>query len=264
MKKNNKQKIENLKEALKRKLGKKEYENAKIYILNDENVIVITGKYSFFKTMEHFCMIYSELTKMASYPATNNHGRVLKKHKLFMLMNNFNHSYENICTAVYDYQNFRIIIPKGKFDNIGYDAAMSIIEKYTPDINYLEKYNCFLGTFTLSCGQSEVVTYISPLNNREYHYSFEPKKETYYAFINTDGSIRNNTLFKGENLTRIEEVIDLRQYGSLEEFKKQRMMALIEMKEKNKKEYLNKLNQSYEDHLPYRDSEVIKVLRLEK
>ena len=159
--KNDKQKIKNLENAIERKIGKEEYRFSKTYIIDDENAIVIGGKYSWNMAMVHYTMNYGSLIEVTRFPVRNVHGRILKKHKLFMLMNDYNHSYENVCTAVYDYEKCKFVIEKGKFDNIGYDTSMSAIDKFQS--NYLEKYDCFLGYFTLTsktdCGVLEQVSY---------------------------------------------------------------------------------------------------------
>ena len=265
--KNDKQKTKNLEDAIERRIGKEEYRFSKTYIIDDENAIVIGGRYGWSQSMIHYTMCYGNLIEVTRFPVRQTYGRVLKKHKLFMIMNNYHHSYENTCIAVYDYENCKFVIEKGKFDNIGYDASMSVIDKYQS--NYLEKYNCFLGYFTLTCktdcGVLEQIHYTSLINDQQHWHSFEPPKETYYALINKDGSIRGNRLFKGENLTKIEEVIDLRNYKSLEDFKKQRIEVLTQIKNKNKQDYYERLKRiNNVTDSPYLDEEVIKVLTLVK
>ena len=46
-KKNDQQKVKNLKDAIERRIGKEEYRYSKVYILDDENAIVLGGKYNY-------------------------------------------------------------------------------------------------------------------------------------------------------------------------------------------------------------------------
>ena len=212
------------------------------------------------------------LIEVTRFPVREAYGRILKKHKLFMLLNKHYYSsanihLENICTAVYDYENFRFIVKQGQFDNIGYDSSMSVIDKNQP--NYLEKYNCFLGYFTLSCktdcGTIEEIQYTSLINDQHYWHSFEPPNETYYALINKDGNIRGNILFKGNSFTEITEAIHLRNYKSLEDFKNQRIEELTQIKNKNKQKYYERLKRiNNVTTSPYLDEEVVKIISLEK
>lgn len=185
-----------------------------------------------------------------------------------MLMKN-HCDHDNCCVAIYDYEQGEFVVKSGTFDNIGYDASMNIIDQDTPCANYLKQHNCFLAYFTITSMYdgivSEQLLYTSLINGQQYWYDFEPPKEIYYALVNTDGTIRGNKLFKGENLTKIEQIIDLRQYDSLEHFKSQRKAELIEIKKQNKKAYLDRVGRGHFEHpSPYLDEEVIKVMTLSK
>jgi len=263
-KKNDQQKVKNLQDAIERKIEKMGFSCSKVYILDDENAIVLGGMYNH-NVMIHYSMCYGKLFEITHVPMRNMHGRQLKEHKLFMLLED--HRF-NCCTAVYDYANGKFIAKKGDFDNIGYDASMSIIDQHTPRINYLQQHNCFLAYFTLmSDGKflNERIEYISSINRNTYFYDLEPPEETYYAFVNLDGTLRGNSLFRGETITKIEQVIDLRQYGTLEEFKIQRKKELNEIAKQNKKAYFDKVGTGHwENPSPYLDQEVIKVMSLLK
>jgi len=266
-KKNNQQKIKNLQDAIERRIGKAEYRCSKVYILDDENAIVLGGRYNY-NVMIHYSMCYGQLFEITQVPMRNVHGRQLKKQKLFMLMKN-NHHYDNCCLAIYDYEHGEFIVKNGTFDNIGYDASMNIIDQCNSSTDYLKYHNCFLAYFTLtSTGEQSVqeqLLYTSLIDGRQHWYDFEPPKETYYALINLDGTIRGNKIFKGNNLAKIEQVIDLRQYGSLEEFKTQRRKELTEIGKQNKKAYFDKVGTGhFENPSPYMDEEVIKVMTLSK
>ena len=89
--------------------------------------------------------------------------------------------------------------------------------------------------------------------------------DMYNPDVNLDGTIRGNSLFKGEHLGKIEKIIDLSQYGSLEEFKTQRRTELNEISEQNKKAYYDKVGTGHwKNPSPYMDEEVIKVMSLSK
>ena len=263
-KKNDQQKVKNLQDAVKRKLARDDYKLSKVYILDDENAIALVGRYRY-NVMIHYMMSYGNLFEVTFTPMRNVHGRQLKKHKLFMLMED---NYANRCVAIYDYEHGQFIVKNGMFDNIGYDATMNIIDQHTPCIDYLKQHNCFLAYFNLmSDGRtlSEQLEFTSLINGFSYFYDFEPPKETYYAFVNLDGTIRGNSLFKGEHLSKIEQVIDLGQYGSLEEFKTQRRNKLNEIGKQSKQAYYDRVGTGHwENPSPYLDEEVIKVMSLSK
>jgi len=262
-KKNEQQKVKNLQDAVKRKIEKAGYRYSKVYILDDENAIVFVGRYDY-NVMIHYSMHYGNLSEVTVTPIRNSHGRQLKKQKLFMLMKN-NCDGNNYCVAVYDYEHGKFVVKDGIFDNIGYDAAMNIIEQDMPYTDYLKQHNCFLAYFSLMSDLDEYIQYRSPINGEYYFYEFGTPKETYYAFVNVDGTIRGNRLFKGDSLIKIEKTIDLRQYGSLEEFKTQRRMELNEISEQNKKAYYDKIGTGdFGYSSPYLDEEVIKVMSLSK
>jgi len=263
-KKNDQQKVKNLQDAVERKLNKEGKKLAKIYILDDENAIALVGIYGY-NVMIHYSMCYGKLFEVTRVPMPDMHGRQLKNHKLFMLMEDYK---DNCCAAIYDYELGKFIVKKGTFDNIGYDASLKIIDQYNHSTDYLKQHNCFLAYFILmSDGRflNEQLEYTSSITGNTYFYDFEPPKETYYAFINLDGTIRGNSLFKGERLDKIEQVINLSQYGSLEEFKTQRRTELNEISEQNKKAYYDKVGTGHwENPSPYLDEEVIKVMSLSK
>lgn len=261
-KKNSQQKVKNLMDAVERRIGKAEYRYSKVYILDDENAIVLGGRYNY-NVMIHYSMCYGRLFEVTHVPMRNSHGRQLKQQKLFMLMEDYS---VNHCVAIYDYEQGKFVVQKGVFDNIGYDASMGIIDQYTPCTDYLKRYNCFLAYFTLDGGSvKDELEYTSLINGQQYWYSFEPPKETYYALINLDGTIRGNKIFKGNNLTKIEQVIDLGKYGSLEEFRTQRRGELNKIAKQNKQAYYDRVGTGYfENPSPYLDEEVIKVMSLSK
>ena len=71
--------------------------------------------------------------------------------------------------------------------------------------------------------------------------------------MNIDGIIRQNKLFKGEDLTSIEETITLPENTSLKDFKTNRLQVLIQKNKEEAEEYNQKA-------ASYRDKDVIKVL----
>ena len=81
-KKNDKQKVKNLQDALERKLEKEGYKLSKIYILDDENAISLVGRH-IYNIMIHYSMSYGNLFEVTSTPMRNTHGRHLKKTKTF-------------------------------------------------------------------------------------------------------------------------------------------------------------------------------------
>ena len=270
-KKNDKQKVKNLQDAIERKMAQERKFLVKTYILDDENAIAISylpmsdDNRRFIMT--HYQMSYGKLYNITTYRMRGSHGKHLKKYKLFLIMKD-NYDYENHCIAIYDYQQEKFIVETDTFDNIGYDSSMSIIDQCTPRIDYLKQHNCFFAYFTLVSNNKlgdDGVQYKCSINGSYYWYDFGLPTETYFAFVNLDGTIRGNSLFNGDDITKIEQIINLGPYGSLEAFKIQRRNELNEIIRQNKKAYYDKVGTGdFENPSPYMDQEVIKVMTLSK
>ena len=103
------------------------------------------------------------------------------------------------------------------------------------------------------------------MTNEKIVESFGVKDGTYYAILNTDGTIRGNKLFKGSSFSKISQIIDLDQYESLDAFKQERKQLCNDKKQKQKQEYQQMIETRNDGSIsPYLDSEVAKVLGLKK
>ena len=233
------------------------------YILDDENAIVVIENKDRNKHDEHYIMLHQRLQDgklveinrwyIRSYYFGTIHGvTVIKDLNLFQVQNgcgDFN--------ALYDYKNGNFVVPRG---------VWSIIESGRNN-EILEKYNGFLASFGISSDYEEgdVYSYTNPITNEKIVESFGVIDGSYYAIINTDGTIRGNKLFKGISFSKITQIIDLSQYESLEEFQKERTQFCNDKKQKRKQEYQQMIENRNDGSIsPYLDSEVAKVLGLKK
>lgn len=82
---------------------------------------------------------------------------------------------------------------------------------------------------------TDYIRYTHPITKEKMYKSFA-LTETYYALVNTDGTIRGNKLFKGANFSEITEIIDLKAYSSLREFKEIRIKELYQIRGNNKQD----------------------------
>lgn len=148
---------------------------------------------------------------------------------------------------IYDYKQGVFLVEQDNWDKITWVYN----RKLHYDINFLESYNCFIASFEIKT--DDIGAWHHSLITDEGSYKTFGTKEKYYGILNIDGTIRQNKLFKGENLTSIEETITLPENTSLKDFKTNRLQALIK-KNREKAEEYNKKAASY------RDKDVMKVL----
>lgn len=234
------------------------------YILDDENAIVVIENNDRNAEGEYYIMIHQRLQdeKLVEINRWNISGyyfggihdvTVIKELNLFQIQNScgkFN--------ALYDYKNDKFVVPRGVWNFV--DAGRRNNE-------ILKKYNGFFASFEISSDYEEgdVYSYINPITNVKIVESFNVKDGTYYAMINIDGTIRGNKLFKGDSFSKITEIIDLEQYGSIESFKNERKQVCNDKKTKRKQEYQQMIAARNDGSIsPYLDSEVAKILELKK
>ncbi len=152
---------------------------------------------------------------------------------------------------IYDYKNAKVVIPFGMWHNI----------------SHASNYEGFLASFTISSliDDNDTIRYQNMLTNEWLEEKFQVSDGTYYAIINYDGTIRGNKLFKGETFAKTTEIIDLDEYESLEDFKKQRIARCTELKDRQVAEYQQKIAAREDNNLsPYLDKEVAQILKLRK
>jgi len=173
-------------------------------------------------------------------------------------------SYGERYYTIYDWKKAEFIVKSGIWDNIVMNSLEFGHQKNLTNINYFEEYGAFVGYFTLKSDETEdfpkFIVWKNPYTNDNMYYSFEQKDDTYFALIEVDGSIRGNKLFQGNSFSEITKVINLKKYGSLENFINFRKKELNMKRDQRKLEYDKKkkeLNMEYVT--PYLDDEVMKL-----
>ena len=232
------------------------------YVLDDKNAIIVirnpNKKSSYYYIMIHERLIDDELQEinrwnMESYHFGSIHDQsVIKQYSLFKVQGtngNFN--------ALYNYKKAQFVIPQREWQTLYFGK----------NDKYLKEYNGILGEFRIDSTpeKSDMISYISPLTNEKIVESFSVSDGNYYAIINLDGSIRKKKLFKGSSFSKIKKIIDLKEYGTLQEFKEERKRMCNEKKQNKKDAYYKMLEERNDGSIsPYLDNEVIKVLQLKK
>lgn len=229
------------------------------YILDDENAIILihsdepTGY-----IMIHVRIVDGNLVEMNRWPlrcyyfGTIQNISVIRSLNLFQVQNgrgNFN--------GLYNYKEAKFVVSQNIWADI-YSGRHN---------NYLKKYGGFLASFSISSDYEEGDTYSynNIITGERIVESFIVKDDNYYAILNIDGTIKSNKLFKGTCFSKIKEIINLDEYESLDEFKKERKKICNDIKRKNKQAYYELLNSRSDDNIsPYLDSEVAKILNLKK
>lgn len=246
-----------------------------LYLFDDEDAIVVTknsdkdSKYNYF--MEHYRFVDGKLQKMNKwgqrtyYFGGDKDYQIIRNLHYFMVpggCNNFHISWD-CCGSIYNYKTCEFIVEKNIFDGISTTNHLAGVNHAIPEVNYLKDYNCFLANFKLKSEfqEDDILYYTNPVTKEKMTYTFG-SSEVYFAFLNIDGSIKGNKLFKGRNLSRIEKDIPLDGFKSLEQFKSLRIKELTEEKNKAKKAYIERLNLESKDFIsPYLDDEIMKLLR---
>lgn len=246
------------------------------YICDNENAIVVvrnpdTNSNKLY-LMIHYRYADGKLVEVnrweqaTHYFGSSNSKKVLKDYNLFMVQGGCGIGVNDgrSCGSIYNYQTGEFVVEKGEFNVIGTTNWVSGTSYSLPNVNYLEKYSCFLAYFMLKTKYEEgdIISYTNPVTREEMHFDFNRWSGLYFALLNTDGTIRGNQLFYGRDFSRIEFPIDLNEYGSLAHFKEVKLQELEEQKKAKKEAYYNRLaNEGKEFISPYQDEEVVKVLK---
>jgi hypothetical protein len=225
----------------------KEEKSDDYYILDKENVIIVIKDGDKYK-MIHKRLIDNKLIEINSWYLNSyffgyaNSDVCLSNLNLFKVQGKFGK-----LNSLYDYKTAKFIVSPNTWDYLSFD--------------YMDMYQCFLAHFEIkSTYQEDDILYLtSPITNERVTKSFSVKDSSYYALLNYDGSIRCNKLFKGNSFSQIEEIIDLNNYQSLEDFKKERINICNIRKNKLKEEYYNKINNGT---FLYLDKEVERIMKL--
>lgn len=233
------------------------------YVLDNENRIIVTKNPDTTKHKELYLMIHQRVENhdlidvnkwyVACYHFGDIHDiTVIKDFGLFKVQKG-----DGLFNAIYDYKKGTFIIPIGDWNIVdsGYENSI------------LKKYEGFLGMFTISSDveEDDVCSYTNKVTGKTMEELFYINDGNYYGIINLDGSIRGNKLFKGTTFSKITQIIDLEQYKSLDEFKKERKNLCNAQKQRRKEEYQKMIKERNDGTMsPYLDNEVFKVLNLKK
>lgn len=162
---------------------------------------------------------------------------------------------------VYNYKEGREIIPSGIWTKIMITNDRGNNGHIIPTVNYLKEYGALIGQLEIKSeileNESEYFTWENPYTHERFTQDFD-EKETYFAIINLDGSIRENKLFQGNTFSQIEQIIDLNNYDSLASFVQKKRKELTRQKA------LKNQTSLPEVFSPYLDKEVHSVLKRSK
>ncbi len=168
--------------------------------------------------------------------------------------------------GLYNYEKEAFAVPIGLWENISQHNFITWKNEQLPKVNFLDKYGCFLASFTLSTKvlPNEKIIYNNCYTKELITIDFNVT-ETYYALLNPNGTIRSNQILKGNSLSTITDIINLDNYESLIDFKATRKRELEKLKQQKKEQYQQLIaTRSYDNVSPYQDQEVLKILRLRK
>lgn len=271
-----------LKEEQKRSLKELILDLPKVdyYICDSKNAIVVVNNPNV-TSRNHYLMIHyryedgklveiNRWEQATHYFDNPNSKAVLRDYHLFMVQGGYGvgaNSSGNAFGSIYNYQTGEFVVKKGEFNVIGTTNWVSGTSYSLPNVNYLEKYGCFLAYFMLGTKYEEgdIISYMNPITLEEMSYDFNKWSGLYFALLNIDGTIEGNKLFYGRDFSRIEFPIDLNQYGSLAHFKEVKLQELEEQKKAKKEAYYDRLAKEGKEFIsPYQDEEVVKVLNYKK
>ena len=232
------------------------------YILDEENAIIIINndnkatRKDYWYTMIHERLINGKLVEINRWNSKWILGSqikevLLKNYHLFKIpdKNNF-----MVFSTLYDYKNDCFVVPSGIWNELEFGY---------PNNCLLQKYDGIRAYFELSSDyeDDDYISYYNPLTDANIIDKFIIHDKRYYAILNFDGTIRGNKLFRGESFSKIEDIIDLNEYESLEDFKNQRKRELNELKQRKKQAYRETITKhNTGDVSPYLDNEVFKIV----
>ena len=229
------------------------------YIIDDKNaIIVVEKKGTNFYEMIHKRLVGIRLVEvnrwtLPSYYFGGDHElSIVRDYDLFLVPN---HEWDG---SLYNYKKDCFVLPQGEFDIVRAGTNLNH--------EYIERYNGFLASFEIGADyqDGDVFSYINPVTKERITIGLGVPDEKYFAIINPDGSIRSNRLFKGNSFSKIEKIIDLSKYESLDAFKEERRAYCNKKMEENRKAYHDKIaaREDKNDISPYLDYEVLKILNL--
>lgn len=170
--------------------------------------------------------------------------------------------YEEAQTELmYDLNNSKVLIEAGLFDSFAFYSSEVSEAKGHDVIDYTKDFNAIIGVFDIvSRDEDDIYTYNDPLTGATVTCDFGIHEGNYYAMINMDGTIRSNKLFRGNDFSKIEFIVDMDEFKSLEAYKEYRQDVVNRRKQNLKKDF-NKSMETYGAYFPYQNEGVIKLLK---
>ena len=229
------------------------------FILGSKDAIIVvenTSNRGF--TMIHERLIDGQLHEINRWTLNNYRFGVLggvaikSDYNLFMVQNG-----NGVFDGVYNYKDARFVVPQNVWDSVdpGYGDRM------------LRRYGCFVGSFDVSSDleDDDSYSYTNPITGEKSVETFVVRDKTYFGIIDPDGSIRDGKLFKGSSLSKITEIIDLKNYESVKIFKDIKKQMCNIKKYEAKLQYRQLIESRNNGSMsPYYGLEVEKVLNLKK
>ncbi|MDE5539113.1 MAG: hypothetical protein K2J20_01335 [Bacilli bacterium] len=219
-------------------------------ILDKDNAIVEEIGTDKACRMAHLRIVDGWLTEINSWdlPSNSKHGHQIYpiKDLGICLIGDFLGN----CYAIYDFKNAEFTVTPGVWDDINdYDI-------------HIKGHNGFLARFTLCSYATEGELLECPdFLRHQANFPLNSDVERYFAALNYNGTIRADKLFRGDNMDCVTEIIDLAEYGSVEEFKARRLQALEEQKQERIRQYKEFLaNRNDVNMSLYLDSEILSVM----
>ena len=193
---------------------------------------------------------YPEITFLTT-PSLNKNG-------ISVIRSYHGEEYEEL---VYDINNSKVLIEPGLYDSFAFYSSEVSPATGRDVIDYTKDFNAIIGVFDIvSRDEDDIYTYNDPLTGTNVTCDFGIHEGIYYAMINMDGTIRSNKLFRGNDFSKIEFIVDMDEFKSLEAYKVYRQDVVNRRKQNLKKDF-NKSMQKYGAYFPYQNEGVIKLLK---
>lgn len=172
-----------------------------------------------------------------------------------------NYYEEEQTELMYDLNNSKVLIEAGLFDSFAFYSSEVSEAKGHDVIDYTKDFDAIVGVFDIvSRDEDDIYTYNDPLTGATVTCDFGIHEGNYYAMINMDGTIRSNKMFRGNDFSKIEFIVDMDEFKSLEAYKVYRQDVVNRRKQNLKKDF-NKSMETYGAYFPYQNEGVIKLLK---
>lgn len=225
-----------------------------VYYLDETNAILIYRGYLLKEpyVFIHYRLIDNRLQEIMRWQANKYYWGYDEEDTIIPKYHAFKMREGRRTVGLYNYKDGKIVIEPGTWDNLYFGT--------------LEKYESILAEFNVTSDYEEgdTFTYINPVTNEQLVNSFTIKDGKYFGILNYAGQIKGHKLFRGKEFSKIEETIDLNDYdiNSINDFKDQRRYVCNELKNMQKREYLEQLKtRNCQNNSPYLDEEVLEIVK---